>query len=96
MKKDKMRSLLLEVQLQFTRHPEETGETYWQHFRFTGLMGLRFLFIGFIIIIHGIFPFTFVRTASNQVMKAYRIMRNRVPKAQKEMMERQEHEYHGA
>ena len=93
---EKMRVMLSTIEEKFTKHPEETGETYFQHFIFTMVMGLRFLFIGVIILIHGIFPFIFVRTASNQVMQVYRIMRTRVPKAQKDKMEQEEHEYHGA
>ncbi len=80
----------------FTQHLEETDETYLQHLCFTTMMGCRFLFIGVIILVHGLFPFIFVRTASSQVMAVYRIMRERIPKAQKEKMAKEEHEYHGA
>ncbi len=80
----------------FTVHPEQTGETYLQHLRFTLMMGLRFLYIGAIIVVHGFLPFLFVRTASNQVIKTYRIMRTRVPKSQIAEAEAQEHQYHGA
>lgn len=93
---EQMRNLMRWAHLQFTRHPEETGETYFEHMGFTLVMGMRFIFIGVVILVHGILPFTFIRTASNQVMQVYRIMRMRVPKAQKEKMEQQEHEYHGA
>ena len=91
---EQMQNAMRWLHSQFTKHPEEAGETYWQHFRFTVVMGARFLFIGVIIVVHGIFPFTFIRTASNQVMQVYRIMLTRVPKAKDEEMEEQE--YHDA
>ena len=51
----------------FTKHPNEVGETYIVH----GVQAIRysftFLFLFVIAFIHAIFPFLFVRTASDIV-----------------------------
>lgn len=64
----------------FTEHPHATGETYAQHLRFTLRIALRLLFCGFILIIHGLFPFLFTRTTSKRVEVIYAIMKTRIPK----------------
>lgn len=51
----------------FTDHPSSVGETYWQH------MGMAFSFAaamigaGFACLLHGIFPFLFVKTGSRTI-----------------------------
>ena len=67
----------------FTEHPGETGETYFQHFVFTGLTSLRIIFCGIIIFIHGLFPFLFTRTASRHVERIYLILKKRIPKSRR-------------
>jgi len=51
----------------FNDHPETVGETYWQHmgmaFSFAGTM----IFSGFACLIHGIFPFLFLKTGSKAI-----------------------------
>lgn len=85
-----------EVRPHFTDHPEQTGETYWQHLWFTLCLGCRFLYVSAVIILHGVFPFLCVRTASNQIETVYRVMKMRIPKARLQQMEEQEQHYHGA
>ena len=68
----------------FGKHPLETGETYWQHLWFTLRMSARFFYIGLAIVVHGLFPFLCVRTASNEIQKVYGIMKTRVPKMRRE------------
>jgi hypothetical protein len=51
----------------FTRHPNSAGQTYWQHFLFAGLNGLRLVYAGLACIVHSIFPFVFMDTASQVV-----------------------------
>ena len=80
----------------FTEHPAGTGETYGQHLWFTLTMAVRFFYAGGAIFVHGIFPFLCVRTASNEIIRSYRIMRTRVPKSQLLAEEAQEQHYHGA
>ena len=41
----------------FTKHPRrETGETWFQHFRFAVGVGLRMIITGIIFVAHGILP----------------------------------------
>ncbi len=67
-----------EVNRAFTEHPESAGESYWQHWWFTFCMGLRLIYTGVSLLIHGLFPFFFVRTASNNIAYMYGVMRKRV------------------
>jgi hypothetical protein len=48
----------------FVAHPRSVGESYAHHARFAGLTGLRMVFAGLACVVHGLFPFLFVRTAS--------------------------------
>ena len=61
----------------FIEHPHETGETYLQHLLFTTKMSGRFLYIAFAIMVHGIVPFLFTRTASQQIELIYGIIKAR-------------------
>lgn len=92
----KAREIGGEVMEAFTYHPEETGETYLQHLWFTVTMSVRFAYVSFIIMAHGVFPFLFMKSASREIEKIYRIMKVRIPKARLEAIEAEEHHYHGA
>jgi hypothetical protein len=48
----------------FTAHPTAVGETYVQHMCFAFRFGSRMLVGGIAAVIHSIFPFLFVTTAS--------------------------------
>jgi len=48
----------------FTEHPASVGETYLQHMRFAFRFGSRMLIGGVAAVIHSIFPFLCVTTAS--------------------------------
>jgi hypothetical protein len=48
----------------FTAHPASVGETYVQHCRFALRFGTRMLTGGAAAIVHALFPFLFVTTAS--------------------------------
>lgn len=62
----------------FTDHPESVGETYFQHLRQASGFGLRMMLGGVACILHGIFPFLFVRTGSSQVSTLHdRMITNR-------------------
>ncbi len=63
-----------------TRHLKEAEESYFEHLKFTVKMGLGMAITGFIIIIHGIFPFIMTKTASNRIEKISVIMKSRVKK----------------
>ncbi|MBN8544282.1 MAG: hypothetical protein J0M34_08475 [Alphaproteobacteria bacterium] len=63
----------------FTEHPKATGETYLEHLGFTIRMSGRMLWAGIAILLHGIFPFLFTKTGSNEITALYAIMKNRIP-----------------
>jgi hypothetical protein len=48
----------------FTEHPASVGETYLQHMRFAFRFGSRMLIGGVAAVIHSVFPFLCVTTAS--------------------------------
>lgn len=51
----------------FTKHPQEVGETYVEHFQVAGGFGFTLLIIAFAAMMHAIFPFLFEKTASNKI-----------------------------
>ena len=61
----------------FTKHPSEVGESYLEH----GFQAMRysftFLLLFVISFIHAIFPFLFVKTASNCVGEMTKHMEQR-------------------
>jgi phage-related protein len=61
----------------FTAHPEAIGETYVQHLFVAAWSGIQLLFAGIACIIHSIFPFLFVNTASNTVKRIHANMTKR-------------------
>lgn len=82
-----MRALREQAHRAFTEHPEETGETYLQHLRFTFGMSLRFFLTTLVILIHGLFPFVLTRTASLHIERIYRIMKSRIPKSRRDAID---------
>jgi hypothetical protein len=48
----------------FTAHPSSVGETYAQHCRFAFHFGARMTMGGLAAMVHALFPFLFVTTAS--------------------------------
>lgn len=51
----------------FTEHPADVGETYGEHFVHASGFGIRMILGGIACMLHGIFPFLFVKTGSKQV-----------------------------
>lgn len=82
-----VRELRAQAHRAFTEHPEETGETYLQHLWFTIGMSLRFFITTLVILIHGVFPFLLTRTASLRIEEVYRIMKSRIPKSRREVID---------
>lgn len=83
-KRETVKKIYEEMEKAFTEHPHMTGETYFQHLWFTIKMGLRLAFVAMVLMIHGLFPFIFVKTASYQIEQVYRIMKSRIPKKRRE------------
>ena len=65
----------------FTRHPEEVGESYGEHFRHASGFGLRMMAGGLACIVHAIFPFWFERTGSRTMDELHRRMNRRAVQA---------------
>lgn len=70
--------LAQDVNRAFTEHPAAANETYWQHWWFTARMGVRLILTGLSLLVHGLLPFFFVRTASLQIASMYGMMRARI------------------
>lgn len=51
----------------FTQHPADVGETYGEHLVQASGFGLRMIVAGMACVMHGIFPFLFVKTGSKQI-----------------------------
>jgi Family of unknown function (DUF6356) len=62
----------------FTEHPASVGETYFQHLGSATSFALRMFGAGLCCLVHGFFPFLFVRTGSNTVTQLHdRMVLNR-------------------
>ncbi len=53
------------------RHLAEVGESYGQHFVAASGFGVRMTLTGIACLLHAIFPFLFVRTASDMVRRLH-------------------------
>jgi hypothetical protein len=51
----------------FLDHPHSVGETYLEHMGSAGRFGSRMILSGVACMLHGLFPFLFVKTGSNTV-----------------------------
>ena len=51
----------------FTDHPASVGESYSEHLGRAACFGTRMVFAGLACLIHGVFPFLFVRTGSRAI-----------------------------
>lgn len=87
MQKAKLRAWCTHTCRAFTQHPEQTGESYWQHLWFTLTMCSRFIYTTIVLITHGLFPFLLTTAASKEIEKVYRIMKTRIPKAQRDAID---------
>jgi hypothetical protein len=61
----------------FTDHPRQAGETYWQHMCFTVGMAVRLWVCSFLLLLHGILPFTLTHAASNRMKTCQKILAER-------------------
>ncbi len=62
----------------FTEHPASVDETYGEHFVMATGFGTRMILGGFACLLHGIFPFLFVKTGSAQISTLHdRMVKNR-------------------
>ena len=62
----------------FTEHPQSVGESYLTHLCYALKYSGKFLLLHIIVLIHAIFPFLFVNTASSWIKKINDSLQNRV------------------
>ena len=53
----------------FSKHPQEVGETYLQHFVAACKYGFVLFGLFVIAIIHAVFPFVFKKTVSEKILE---------------------------
>jgi len=58
----------------FTEHPASVGETYGEHLAMATGFGTRMILGGIACLLHGIFPFLFVKTGSQQIAALHTTM----------------------
>lgn len=62
----------------FTSHPNSVGESYLEHMSMAFGFGARLVVSGIACLLHGIFPFLFVKTGSETVGELHdRMITNR-------------------
>ena len=61
----------------FTKHPEEVGETYFEHMYNALRYSVTFLLLFFVALIHSILPFLFTKTASCVIQEMARHIEKR-------------------
>lgn len=61
----------------FSRHIKESGESYFEHFLFSASIACWIIYIGFMHLIHSIFPFLFATKAGKNIKKINDIMQKR-------------------
>ena len=64
----------------FTKHPEEVGETYFEHMYNALRYAVTFMLLFFVALIHSIFPFLFTKTAGCVVQVMAKHMKEREEK----------------
>lgn len=69
----------------FGDHPKHAGESYLQHLFFTLKMVVVMFFTSIALLIHGIFPFVFTKTASNNFKNMNNKLQERVAKVNESM-----------
>ncbi len=66
------------IKKMFTEHPETVGESYFGHMGQAFSFGFAMLFNGLACLLHGLFPFLFIKTGSEAITKLYdRMVMNR-------------------
>ena len=58
----------------FTKHPNSVGESYFKHLTAAFSFGLNMILAGLACILHGIFPFLYIKTGSNTITQLHNNM----------------------
>lgn len=62
----------------FTDHPTEVGESYPEHLRHAGGVGLVLIGAGLACVVHAVLPFVFVNTGSRTIKRLHGGLTKRV------------------
>ncbi len=63
----------------FTAHPSSVDESYGEHFAFASRTSLRLMAAGLAALVHAVFPFLCVRTASDIMREMHAALNGRRP-----------------
>lgn len=55
----------------FTQHPNSVGETYFEHLKIAGKSGVKLFWAGIACMLHAVFPFLFIDTASKTIKEIH-------------------------
>lgn len=58
----------------FTEHPASVHESYSEHLVMAGGFGAKMIIAGFACVLHGIFPFLFIKTGSKAINELHDTM----------------------
>jgi hypothetical protein len=61
----------------FTLHPLDNNESYWQHFVQSAIMGLKSIYGGILMILHGLIPGILVTKAGDVILHLADYLRSR-------------------
>lgn len=70
------------MNISFTKHPNDVGETYGEHFTVATGFGTAMILGGLACLVHGILPFCFTTTGSRTIKRLHERMvvsRRRTP-----------------
>lgn len=63
----------------FTKHPHSLNEAYFEHMIYAAKFGFEMIIGGLACIVHAIFPFLFIKTGSNFLLKMTQSFVERMP-----------------
>jgi len=73
------------MDLSFTKHPKDVGESYGEHFVVATSFGTAMILGGLACLVHGVLPFLFTSTGSGTIKRLHERMvvsRRRTPAAE--------------
>lgn len=68
-------------------HLEEADESYGIHLLFTLRLSSYIFITAFVLLIHGLLPFTFTKTAGRRIEKMYLTLKSRISKDRLEVID---------
>lgn len=62
------------MDISFTKHPHDVGESYGEHFMVAGSFGVAMIAGGLACLVHAALPFCFTATGSGTIRRLYERM----------------------